>query len=205
MEEKKNKENEERLPDWRANPPENIPMPTEDLNQKDTRLLDRAFAVIREHIDRGHAFTYDQMDTGIEISLPVLPKPDQELFKELAKTNNVPLWQANWAQFRRSHEQGMAFTLFLDPGWRSGDIYGLSPEICEECGKTFTPERFKSKLCSNKCGAEVERRRLGLPTIAEQLRTLEVGKSQEQRVQEEDRAMIEQGAKKAGPITSPVV
>jgi len=29
--------------------------------QKDARLLDRAFAVIREHIDRGHAFTYSQI------------------------------------------------------------------------------------------------------------------------------------------------
>jgi len=171
--------------------------------EKGTRLLDRAFAVIREHIDRGHTFTYSQMDIGIEMSLPVLPKPEQALFKEIARTHSVPLWQANWAQFRRSHEQGMAFNLFLDPGWRSGDLYGLSPEVCEECGKTFTPERFKSKLCSNKCGAEVERKRLGLPTIAEQLKTLETEKSQEQRVQEEDQAML--GQKKEGPIASPVV
>jgi len=33
------------------------------------RRLNRAFAVIREHIDRGHRFSFDQMDTGIEISL----------------------------------------------------------------------------------------------------------------------------------------
>jgi len=178
---------------------QDIPPPA-TAAETDARLLARAFAVIREHIDRGHAFTYSQMDIGIEISLPVLPKPEQALFKEIARTHNVPLWQANWAQFRRSHEQGMAFTLFLDPGWRSGDLYGLSPEICEECGKTFTPERFKSKLCSNKCGAEVERRRLGLPSIEEQLKTLETEKSQEQRVQEEDQAMLGQ----KGSIVSPV-
>ncbi len=195
MEEKKSSEKEGPIGHTEATP----------ANSEETKakLLARAFAVIREHIDRGHTFTYSQMDIGIEISLPVLPKPEQELFKEIARTNNVALWQANWAQFRRSHEQGMAFTLFLDPGWRSGDLYGLSPEICEECGKTFTPERFKSKLCSNKCGAEVERKKLGLPTIEEQLRTLETEKSQEQRAQEEDQKML--GQKDVGPIASPVV
>ena len=192
MEEKKNSHKE-----GPAGHTESTPVNPEETKAK---LLARAFAVIREHIDRGHTFTYDQMNIGIEVSLPVLPKPEQELFKEIARTNSVPLWQANWAQFRRSHEQGMAFTLFLDPGWRSGELYGLSPEICEECGKTFTPERFKSKLCSNKCGAEVERKRLGLPTIAEQLSALETEKSQEQRVQEEDQAQLGQ----SGPISSPV-
>ncbi len=126
--------------------------------EKNTRLLDRAFAVIREHVDRGHRFSFDQMDIGIEISLPVLPKPEQELFKEIAQHNHVSLWQTIWAQFRRAHENGMSFSLLLDPGWQSGDIYSLSPEICEECGKTFTPERFKSRFCSNKCGAEEERK-----------------------------------------------
>ena len=161
------------------------------------------FGGIRAEIARGRRFTFNQMDTGVELFLPALPKSDRDIFRESAHHNHVPLWQANLAHFRRSHEQGMAFNLFLDPGWRSGDLYGLSPEVCEECGKTFTPERFKSKLCSNKCGAEVERRRLGLPTIEEQLKTLETEKSQEQRVQEEDRAML--GQKKEGPIASPVV
>ena len=192
MEEKKNKEKD----------PKSFDEPGAGLGAEN-RLLDRAFAVIREHIDRGHTFTYSQMDIGIEVSLPVLPKPEQELFKEIARTNNVSLWQVSWAQFRRSHEQGMAFTLFLDPGWKSGDLYGLAPAVCEECKKTFNPDRFGARYCSSKCGAEEERRRLGLPSIEEQLKDLEKSKSQEQRVAEEDRAMLD--GSKVGPIDSPVV
>ncbi len=150
----------------------------------ENRIKDRIFTLLREEIAKGtrfsddevqvffdgiraemlrnRNFTFDQMDTGIEISLPVLPKVEQELFKEIARHNSVSLWQANWSQFRRSHEQGMAFALLLDPGWKSGDIYSLAPEICEECNKTFTPERFKSRFCSNKCGSEQERKRLGV-------------------------------------------
>jgi len=157
--------------------------------EKNARLLDRAFAVIREHIDRGHRFSFDQMDTGIEISLPVLPKPEQDLFKEIARHNHVSLWQAIWAQFRRAHENGMSFALILDPGWKSGDIYSLSPIICEECNKTFTPKRFGERFCSNKCGAEEERARLGLPTIEEQLTKIKEDEAKKGRAVEADQAL----------------
>lgn len=173
------------------NKTEDTPPPATAV-ETDARLLTRAFAVIREHIDRGHRFSFDQMDIGIEISLPVLPKPEQDLFKEIARHNHVSLWQAIWAQFRRAHENGMSFALILDPGWKSGDIYSLSPIICEECKKTFTPGRFGERFCSNKCGAEEERTRLGLPTIEEQLVTIKEDEAKKGRAVEADQALRDQ-------------
>ena len=162
----------------------------------DNRLLDRAFTVIREHIARNYRFSSDQMDTGIEISLPVLPPRDQKLFREIGQHNRVSLWQTNWAQFRRNLENGLAFSLLLDPGWRSGDIYGFPEVVCEVCHKTFIPETLGGRFCSNKCGAEEERQRLGLPTREEQLVVLEAAKSKEDRVKEYDDQLREQNQKK---------
>jgi len=172
------------------------PNETFDTTSRDTRLLDRAFTVIREHIARNYRFNSDQMDTGIEISLPVLPARDQKLFREIGQHSHVSLWQTNWAQFRRNHENGLAFSLLLDPGWRSGDLYGFPEVVCEVCQKTFIPETLGGRFCSNKCGAEEERIRLGLPTREEQLAALEVAKSKEERVKEYDDQLREQNQKK---------
>ena len=137
------------------------------------------------------------MDVAAEMLLLALPKNDQGLFREAAKSRNVPLWQANLAYFRRCNENGTTFALLLDPGWASGDIYALSPEICEQCGKTYNPERFKQRFCSNKCGAEEERKRLKIPSIAQQLERIKVDEDKVARAQAEDRVLKEQHAKQA--------
>jgi len=153
------------------------------------------FDGIRVQIDRKYRFSSDQMDTGIEISLPVLPARDQKLFREIGQHSHVSLWQTNWAQFRRNHENGLAFSLLLDPGWRSGDLYGFPEVVCEVCHKTFIPDTLGGRFCSNKCGAEEERIRLGLPTREAQLVELEAAKSKEERVKEADDQLREQSQK----------
>ena len=191
MEEKKSKENEK--PKNVVEQPEPSSVTVEEIN---ARRLTRAFEVIKDHIARKHRFTFEQMDIGIEISLPVLPPPEQDIFREIARHNSASLWQANWAQFRRNHENGLAFALLLDPGWRSGDVFSLSPVVCEECGKSFTPDRSGVRFCSNVHGAEAERKKLGLPTREEQLAKIAVARSKEERARDADEELRSQQVKK---------
>jgi len=186
------------IPDKKTEDPKPFDQPPSTTQEETNgRLLNRAIAVIKEHIDRDHRFTFEQMDIGIEMSLSALPKNDQKKFREAARSYGVPLWQANWSYYRRADEAGTVFSLLLNPGWASGDIYCLSPEVCEQCGKTYTPERFKQRFCSNKCGAEEERIRLKLPTIEEQLKKLKVDEDKVNRAVVADNVLREQHAKQA--------
>lgn len=122
-----------------------------------------AFLVIAEHLANGGQFSFSQMDLGIELSLSVLPKPDQKWFREIARTHHLPLWQCLWAQWRRNQENGLANALVLDPGWRSGRVMELTKVQCEWCQVWFQPERWGQKFCSNLHGADAERKATGLP------------------------------------------
>ena len=99
--------------------------------------LDKAMAVLKEHVERGHVFSFAQMDLGVEISLLVLPPEDQEWFREIAEMSHVPLWQALWAQYRRSNENGLAQALILDPGWTQEEITPLEIKTCPICHQDF--------------------------------------------------------------------
>ena len=81
--------------------------------------LDAAFSVIRDQVADGYKFSNRQKDLCVEVTLPgALPdKSEQDWFREVAEQNNVPLWVALFAQWRRAAEAGGVARLILDPDW----------------------------------------------------------------------------------------
>lgn len=101
-------------------------------------------------------FSNDQMDELISIPLAMLPKEDQAILREAADQNSCPLWQAVVAQFRRTNEQGFAYSLLLDPGWIQAESLREDIAECPECGDVFIPSNPGQKFCSSRCGSAKE-------------------------------------------------
>jgi len=120
--------------------------------------LDDAFAVIREHLDKGHDFTNDQKDLGIKLSLNAIPDSERQWFIEIGDMNGIPTWQVLWGQWRRANDQGTAAAPLCDPDWVPVMKKGLTEKPCDECGTMFLPTDPAQRFHSNRCGAEAERR-----------------------------------------------
>ena len=122
--------------------------------------LDFAFAVIEEALKENMRFTNEQKDLCVRVTIEALAPTERPWFYEVAQMNKIPLWQVLWGQWRRNQENGMAQAPICDPGWEgeiTGD-YGLEERECPICETVFAPKAVGQIYCSNKCGAEQERR-----------------------------------------------
>lgn len=137
--------------------------------------LDEAFAVIQEHVDKEHIFSFAQMNLGIELSMVAIPPEERVWVREIAEINGIPLWQALWGQYRRCQETGLANAPILDPGWSQDELRPLEKRTCPICGKVFQPENTGQIYDRNACGAEAERQERMAKTITEEADSLPVG------------------------------
>jgi len=124
--------------------------------KKKANPLDGAIAAIKAAIADGHRFETKEMDVFIEAMLHVLPPHEREWFREIATMNQVPLWQALWAQYRRANELSMAPSLILDPDWEAYGVRDLGVLHCELCNEPFDPIAMGQRWCSNRCGGKAE-------------------------------------------------
>ena len=130
----------------------------------ENQMLNAAFDLIKKKIDEGHRFSNDQKDLGILMSIDSLAPAERPWFFEVSQMLKIPLWQTLWGQWRRCQETGIAQAPILDPGWEgelTGD-YGLEERVCGVCNEVFKPGCHGQLFCSNRCGAEDERRKKGI-------------------------------------------
>lgn len=121
-----------------------------------TTILDDALEIIKEQIAEGRSFQTKAMDVFVEALLFTLPVHERAWVKEIAQSNDIPLWQVLMAQFRRNQENSMAQALLLDPDWEAWGVRDQSDRECEFCHKVFTPDHRGQRFCSNRCGGQAE-------------------------------------------------
>lgn len=119
-----------------------------------------AFGYLKELTQERYRFTNEQMDIGAKLPMMLLPPNDQETIIDVARHNGVPFWQALWAQFRRSNEQGFSYALLLDPGWLQTETLRLEEQECPECHTKFMPKLQGQIYCGSICGSAEERRQI---------------------------------------------
>ena len=117
---------------------------------------------LKKLLDVGYKFTNSQIDVAMTMALAQgLPEADHEVLKDVAESNGIPMWQAVLGQFRRCHENGLAFAPILDPGWQPGETIRIEEELCEICANVFMPKIMGQKFCGHACGVIADQRARG--------------------------------------------
>lgn len=80
--------------------------------------LDETMEMVKIHLGDKRNFTNAQLDLCAEVVMTQLPEHEREWLREIATSNNYPVWLALLAQFRRCNEYGEAAALIVDPDWQ---------------------------------------------------------------------------------------
>jgi hypothetical protein len=99
------------------------------------------------------ALNHDELDRCAEQLLATLLPIVAKMYREVALYMRVPLWVLVAGHLKNIYETGRLHTLYLEPGWVSQLPKLPTPtHTCEHCKRTFTPEAFGQRFCSNACG-----------------------------------------------------
>lgn len=139
----------------------------ESLRREETMLdhkageLDQAFAVVKSYLDRGHTFTNFQTDLGARLVMAKLPPNKVNWIREIAeRIHKRPLWQCFAGWFAFADENGMAQAPIFDSVWENRIEFNPDETTCMNCNKPFIPAHLGQSYCSNKCGGEVDKKRI---------------------------------------------
>jgi len=92
-------------------------LPTRKIEKSPAARLAESLDRINAHLKAGGKFTNSQLDLCAEVVMTQIPEHEREWLREIATSNNYPVWLALLAQFRRCNEYGEAAALLVDPDW----------------------------------------------------------------------------------------
>lgn len=123
--------------------------------------LEKAFRTIETHLDKGHPFSNRETDVGARLIMLKLQPEERLWIKEIAeRIHKRPLWHCFAGWFRYAHENSMANAPVFDGSWDTQTAIDPNMSVCIVCSTPFPPKVYGQKVCTNKCGAVLDKRQI---------------------------------------------
>lgn len=136
--------------------PPPLAQPTQDFSE-----LEKAFRTIESYVDKGHSFSNRETDIGARLVMLKLQPEERLWIKEIAeRIHKRPLWHCFAGWFRYAHENSMANAPVFDSSWDTQTVIDANMVNCIVCKKPFIPPIYGCVICSNTCGAVLDKKKI---------------------------------------------
>ena len=123
--------------------------------------LEKAVRTIESYLDKGHPFSNREIDVGARLIMSKLSGEERTWIREIAdRIHKRPLWHCFAGWFRYCQENGMANAPVFDSRWDTQSSDQAGAMNCIVCKNPFQPKIYGQAICSNRCGAELDKQKI---------------------------------------------
>lgn len=123
--------------------------------------LEKAMRVIEGYLDNNHSFSNREIDVGARLIMSKFSGEEKSWIREIAeRIHKRPLWHCFAGWYRYAQENSMAQAPVFDSTWDTRTSIDPNLTVCIVCQRPFMPKVYSQVICSNVCGAVLDKQKI---------------------------------------------